>query len=391
MAMPAAALVKHPEPLRLQYLDHLKAFLIILVVLHHAGQPYGPGGWWYVPNPQRTSLLGPFFWLNASYFMGLMFFVSAYFLPRSFDRKGAVRFLKDRFSRLGVPLLVFFVAIIPAMTYLSYIKFRGGSLPFLAYYTQVYFGAGGRPPGWPGPTWPDMQFGHLWFVEHLLLYAVLYTLLRLVVPATAAVRQPRQGRLPGDGYLVAYALLMSAVALAVRIWYPVDTWVGLLGFIQIEPAHLPQYLSMFVLGIIAYRRGWLDEIPLRRGVRWLTVGLVAFVIGVLLPLSAWRGEVAAYIIRTFAEGFVAVGMSVGWLAIFKAVVNRSTHLWQALSANAYAMYLFHVPVLVALQYASLLVPGSPLLKFALVGVLGVPLTFALSHLLRLFPYARSIL
>src|SRR5918997_2539840 len=59
---------------RLPFADNLRVFLTILVVAHHAGQAYGPtGGRWPVFEPQRSSLLGPFFSVNAAFFMGLFF------------------------------------------------------------------------------------------------------------------------------------------------------------------------------------------------------------------------------------------------------------------------------------------------------------------------------
>jgi peptidoglycan/LPS O-acetylase OafA/YrhL len=94
---------------RLYFLDNLKIPLIILVVVHHAGQAYGGGGWWFVENPERSSLLGIFFTVNRSFFMSLFFMISGYFLPASYDRNGPLDFLKDRFLRLGVPLLGFFL------------------------------------------------------------------------------------------------------------------------------------------------------------------------------------------------------------------------------------------------------------------------------------------
>jgi hypothetical protein len=45
-------------------------------------------------------------------------------------------------------------------------------MPFFVYYRDVYFGLGEQPAGWTGPSWPDLQFGHLWFVQHLLVFAL---------------------------------------------------------------------------------------------------------------------------------------------------------------------------------------------------------------------------
>src|ERR687886_361511 len=91
---------------RLGYLDSLKLLLTALVIAHHAGQAYGPtGGRWPIFEPERAAILGPFFSVNAAFFMGLFFLISAYFPPVSFDRKGAARFLLERTIRLGGPLV----------------------------------------------------------------------------------------------------------------------------------------------------------------------------------------------------------------------------------------------------------------------------------------------
>jgi len=96
----------------------------MLVVTHHAGQPYGPtGGEWPLFNPERSPLLGPFFGVNAAFFMDLLFLISGYFVPGAFDRKRVGIFLKDRLLRLGIPLLfvgvVIFGPIIYSMEYIS--------------------------------------------------------------------------------------------------------------------------------------------------------------------------------------------------------------------------------------------------------------------------------
>jgi len=88
---------------RLHYLDNLKVFLIFLVIVHHVGQAYGAtGGAWYYAYPgQRVQALSNFFGFNASFFMGLFFFISGYFFPASFDRHGARKFILDKLIRFG--------------------------------------------------------------------------------------------------------------------------------------------------------------------------------------------------------------------------------------------------------------------------------------------------
>jgi glucans biosynthesis protein C len=48
-------------------------FLTLLVITHHAAQPYGStGGRWLIFNAEQVDL-GAFFATNAAFFMGLFF------------------------------------------------------------------------------------------------------------------------------------------------------------------------------------------------------------------------------------------------------------------------------------------------------------------------------
>lgn len=89
---------------RLYYVDYLRVLLIVLVIAHHAAQAYGPtGGTWPITNPEISPLLGPFLGVNTMLGMGLFFLLAGYFVPRSFDRRGARAFSRSRFLRLGLP------------------------------------------------------------------------------------------------------------------------------------------------------------------------------------------------------------------------------------------------------------------------------------------------
>jgi glucan biosynthesis protein C len=382
---------------RLFFIDNLRIGLIALVVAHHAGQAYGPtGGWWYIANPERASVLGAFFTVNRSFFMSLFFMISGYFLPQSFDRKGGRSFLKDRFSRLGIPLLLFFFVIIPVMMYVYHVSFRPyGPIPFLSYYFHFYFGHGPRPPHWTGPAWPDANFGHLWFVEHLLIFAVCYWLWRLL-PFSAPNVGHGSGRPPRSIEIIAFAVILAAVTFVVRLWYPIDRWIALLHFIQVAIADVPRDLSFFVIGVVAYRRNWFLTIPKNVGKIWLLVGLAATALCYALFLTGHSyfnkgGLTPGAFIFDLWEAFLCCGMGIGFTVLFREKLNRQGRLVRDLAASTYAVYLFHVPILVSLQYALRYAALGPLTKFFLVTLVAIPATFAICSALRRAPVARSIL
>lgn len=380
---------------RLYFLDNLKVALTCLVIAHHAGQPYGGSGgfWYYQPEGGPELQLGRFFSVNAGFFMSLFFLISAYFLPASYERKGAGGFLKDRLERLGVPALLGFLFVVPIMMYAYYVNFRGyGNISFWAYYLNVCFGLEEKPAGWTGPSWPDMQFAHLWFLEHLLFYAVVYTIVRKWI-----VRRPimQEGEKPLRSVTIAaFAAGLALVTAAVRIRFDLDYWFGFLGFIQAEFFHVPQYAAFFIVGLVARRNNWMMTLTRRVGLTWLLIGvslaLTYYLGGIQVQTrSGWNTD---NLVFACYETFMCTGLCVGLIYLFRVFASSSTSFLKRLTENAFAVYIIHVPVLVVLQYMLGALPVSMLVQFILSVVLGISCSFALSHfVIRRMPYFKRIL
>jgi fucose 4-O-acetylase-like acetyltransferase len=377
--IPVTATAITARPARMVYLDNLRVLLAILVVLHHAGQPYGPtGGRWPVFDAERAFILGPFFGVNAAFFMGLFFFIAGSLTPGAVERKGSARFLADRAVRLGVPLLAFGLAVFPMVTYLT----ERPAASFGEFY-RAYLA--------------DPEIGHLWFLTHLLVYSLAYAAWQRfgrLVPGGAL--RPA----PGHQAILLYALALGAVTFAVRLAFPVDHWIDLAGVIPIEVAHLPQYLSLFILGIIAARHDWLRRLPAGVGMTWLGIGLAAALArylntiaaqaGVALPLAP-GGPNEGALLWSVWEAFICVGLSVGLLTLFRERVDGQGRLARALAANTYGVYVLHLLPIVGLQMAIAGAPLPPLAKFGLVGAVGVPLCFLISAGLRRLPGVGRVL
>src|SRR5512137_67442 len=142
---------------RLLFIDNIRVFLTILVLLHHLMIIYAGSGSWGLYTEGRqdtiTAVLGTWFCaVNQAYFMGFFLLISAYFVPGSYDRKGAGHFLKDRLIRLGIPLIIYSWIISP-----------------LSYVVVTYVTLGQVLPWWrylPGAGLDAaIGAGPLWFVE----------------------------------------------------------------------------------------------------------------------------------------------------------------------------------------------------------------------------------
>jgi surface polysaccharide O-acyltransferase-like enzyme len=373
---------------RLYYLDNLKVFLIILVIMHHVGQAYGStgGNWFYSYPGERSKLLGFFFLFNASFFMGLFFFISGYFYPRSFDNHGPRKFIIDRLIRFGIPLIFGSFFMIPFIEYVKYFTYTSW-ISFQDYYIRQWLGYA------PDTAVHNAAFNlaHTWFVEHLLVYSILYAAIRIVMqkcvpsPSISAARQVRLYA------IIPYILVLGFITYLMRTsWgFPINRWIRFLGFIQMEPAHIPQYLSLFVIGIFAYRWSFLDSITAPRNMLWFLPGAGIYVITIVQFYFTDRSH--ALFMWEYKEALLCTGVCIGLLALFKTFFNQRGRIIQVLSDNTFGVHILHVPVVVALQYAFDPVQAGAFTLFVVVSLLSIPGSFLVSILVRSIPGVKRIL
>jgi peptidoglycan/LPS O-acetylase OafA/YrhL len=374
--------------------DNLRTGLIILVVVGHMAITYGASfGQWYFHEEGEVStvftiiaalLLG----VGASFLLGLFYMISGYFTPGPFDRKGAGPFLVDRLKRLGIPLALYALVINPLVIYLAAVHggYEGSFWRFVTERTSDLTNA---------------SVGPLWFVEGLLIFSILYALVR-VVAERFFVRGPSERQPPGvpsNRSLALFALALGLVTFVVRIWAPVG-W-------QWEPPHLElahflSYSAMFVVGLAAYRGNWLARLTAAQAKPW---GWVALAFVLLFPLLAVAsltpsGEFSEapagglnWLALAYAmwEGVMCVAMTITVLVWFRSRFNHQGRLARAMSGASYATYVLHPLVIVPLAIALSGLQMPLALKFILVAPLAVALCFTIAYYIRKLPLVRGVL
>ena len=387
--VPAAVDAQPKTISRLLFVDNIRVFLTVLVILHHIMIIYsGNGSWIYNEGREDavTEALGAWFCsVNQAYFMGLFLFISAYFVPGSYDRKGAGRFLKDRLIRLGIPLVLYSWVIRPVFIYLDLVTRKGLRLPFWDWFPGQYFRDYGVIGGGP-----------LWFIETLLIFSAVYVLWRLLARPKRTFPVV-ETRFPGNGSIVLFGLLLGVASFLVRLWHPVDWSFRPL---NLQFPHFAQYIALFVVGLLAYRRNWLLGLPEATGRRWLAVAVLMILSFPPLALASGAAENDVpfkggwhwqALFNALWESFLCLSMCIGLIYAFRRYGNRQGRLAGVLSRNAYAAYLIHEPVITVIALVVSSVALYPLLKFALVALAAIPLCFGLSSLIRKLPYTNRVL
>jgi glucan biosynthesis protein C len=359
----AGTAISAPAAKRLPFFDNLKVLMMVMVIVHHVGQAYGPtGGWWPVQEQTRTEILGPFFMVNRSFGMSLFFMIAGYFAALSCAKSGPAGLVRNRLQRLGIPLLGFSLLMILLQVFV--------------------FGL--LETGELGAVWP-IDVVHFWFVQHLLLYSLGYAAWRWLGRG-AAGRAVRPMNPPGHGAVMALAIGLTLVTAIVRIWYDIDEWVYLFGYLRMAPADIPRDLGLFLLGTLAYRNDWVSRLSSKTGRVWLAVGLALG--GLWYSYDLWLGDILVFsdavwdLLLPLWESLICCGMCIGLTIVFRDKVNRQTPLIREMAQSAYAAYMLHVFVAIFFQSLALGLAAPPLLKFVLVSLITVPVSFLLASLIR---------
>jgi fucose 4-O-acetylase-like acetyltransferase len=347
---------------RLFFFDNLRVVAMALVIMQHVGQVYGPteGVWLIPPQTDTAFILDPFFTVNRSFGMSLFFMIAGYFAVIACDKKGPEPFLKDRALRLGIPLVGWAVFVALVQMLLIPTPATGYAL---------------------GIPWP-VEVAHMWFVQQLLIYCAVYAVARMLLPA----RPQTQARVPRAWAVALFALGVAFLSATVRIWFDMDEWVYLLGFIKFQPFDLPRDLSLFVVGVLAARHDWVMRFPTRSGRIWLGVGLMLaaawYAFRLALPAGVDADERLVGGLFTLWESFLCVSMCIGLTVLFRDLWNWQNTLMKKAGQAQYATYVFHIGVVLLFQWLAMPLAAPPLVKFLLVSLVSVPVSFLVGYWVR---------
>ncbi len=387
--MSSAQVQRTPDPkARLAWVDQLRTLAIVLVVNMHACVTYSHVGSWYVKDGPDLFLLDRLvfiFWQGhlQSFFMGILFLVAGYFAHGSVQRRGASGFVRERLFRLGLPTLLYMVALNPLIVLVLNPSGEAfGPLP--AVYGRYL--AQGRFLGGSGP---------MWFAAALLVFSSFLAAWRLIRPAQAAAA----GAPPRPASVLAWGLALVASTFLTRIVEPVGSSV-----LNMQLCYFPQYVLAFCAGVAAARGGWLQ--PLARSALARRSGWAALVLGpvalsaVLFGSGALKGSGAGALLGGWHlaslafcgwEQMAGLGLGLGALAFCSGKLDITTPLSSWLSRRSFGVYLLHPPVLVALTIAMRPLDIDAFFKVSLLTGAGLTVSFLLSDLAGRVPGLSAIL
>ncbi len=348
---------------RLLALDQLRAGAMLAGVFFHAALAHSPLVRPIFPtaDASQAAWLDLVLWPLHLVRMPVFFVIAGVLAAHSLARGGLAALMRSRARRLLVPLLVLAPLLHVAMTQLvthAALNVAQPS-PLLRWVRQALAAdAPSLPPG----------TGHLWFLYYLLLFTVLLWTLRLLLPerVKTALRA-----LPLPAWALGLPLLLAPAFAAVSVPHPAPESL------------LPQFWALTVFGGF-YAFGFLVGSrleALQQGRTLAALGLAGVVamlvfLALLEPLR-WTAGAATGLASACASVWLTLallGAALRWL-------RRASASMAYLSDASYWIYLAHLPLLFALQFAWMDAPWPWVVKLPLAIALTLALCLASFELL----------
>jgi surface polysaccharide O-acyltransferase-like enzyme len=245
-----------------------------------------------------------------------------------------------------------------------------------------------------------LETGPLWFVQVLLIFTiVLVAAIQIIkkIKKNSYINWNTDLNFPANYMLWIFILTLAAVAFFLRLRWPIGTAVS-----NLQICFFPQYAFMFAVGIIACMNNWFEKINRRIARFWLAVLIVAVIswpVIIFFSGAFAEGDITILagglhwqaFLYALWESVVCVSISIIIIYFFRKKFNHQNKFTKTLSSSSYAVFMIHPMIIVPLSYSLIKLDLHPLIKFLVVSVTGVPLSFLIGSLIRKIPFLRKIL
>ena len=359
---------------RYHALDRLRAVVMMLGVVRHSAMSYVPtvfAGWPYRDAHADTLVQWMIIFIRV-FQLPVFFAIAGFFAAYLIETRGIRAFLRQRWSRIGVPFLVAWPILAVTMYFIVPFTSQFSSIPPTHVYSLEEITS---PSAW------RYMFMHLWFLYHLMiLYAVagaLNVLARRIPADTRARLLDLFENAVHRGGIGVLALLTGFILFPMQSW-AIDYYAG-----PLPPLRLLGLFGLFfAFGWLVFHRRAVLEGFKRPAWSFLSAGIV-FSAGYLAffeigcdpdPGRTCTGTSGG--LHLGAVAFLSLSMwclAYGLFGLFLRYMNHPSPRWRYMADASYWIYIVHVPFVILLPLLLANVPVPGIIKVALVVIMATGL------------------
>jgi glucans biosynthesis protein C len=334
----------------------LRILAVLLLFPFHTARVFDVWSDFYVKNDQLSAGLTWFIAFMEPWHMPLLFLLAGAATWFALGRRSGRAYAGERVKRLLVPFLFGLLVLIPPQSYLGLVSHSGSAPGYFSWLPQFFQLNPADLDGYflGGHTW-----GHLWFIVHLLLYALVALPVLLFLRRDAGRRVidllARAVSVPG-------VILLFALALVPAMAVP-----------EIAGGNPAFYLAVFLLGYLVMADARFQQAIDRHRLPALVLGPLALVAVATFNVYGWPALPAwtAAPLELYLGAVLPWCILVALLAYGRRFLRASNRFTSYAAEASYPVYLLHQTVIVAVAFVVVQWGVGVPLKFGIVLALSV--------------------
>ena len=320
---------------RMYFLDNLRSFVILLVIVYHAALAYMVRGpqWYYVVDTQNNFFFNVIVVFCDVFIMPIMFLLAGFFGIRSLEQKGQSMFWKDKIVRIIIPYFVGITFLAPAINYIYFLSRYDVPPAYLDYWFSTFFSLA-------------RQHAHLWFLGVLAIYFLILSLVyHFYKPLRIVDSKPS---FPSITRIIIFGAVTSISFFCAKMYINDYTWIMINHLIMFQPTRCVLYGLYFALGIYANRKHWFSAggyMPKLSS--WLPIAIVLGGLYTQYRIMFWsKRELFVIMIgHDLLYSFFCLTAVLSLVSLFYHTINYTSNFLSKLAGNSYGIYFIHQPIL----------------------------------------------
>jgi len=311
---------------------------------------------------QNVLLTTGFIVAVSPWFMSLLFVVAGISSAYALEKKTNKAYIKERFQKLLIPLIVGILVVVPAQTYFAE-RFHNGFVGSYFYQYVLFFAGPTDLTGYRGGFTP----AHLWFI--LFLFIISMVALPIISIYRKSKRKIKAEKIP--------LLMLPLLFIFPFLMTPILDFGGL---------SVGRYFAFFMLGFFILSA----DCVINKLEQYRKPLLVTSVVLMATQISLWLLQMNG-ILMLPQIAFGAFSVFYGWIAILTILGLGSRHLnfrnkaTDYLSASSFPVYIFHQTWIIVVAYFVVLNVNNVPLQMILILIVSFLLTYATYELFKRIP------
>lgn len=328
---------------RVNYVDNLRSLTVSFLVLYHIAMAYNSWGEANYIFLERTNWIASIVVFITPWFMPLMFLLAGVSASFALRKRSTGEFIKERFIRLGVPLVFGILVLNPVLSFIADKYHNGYTGSYIEHY-GVFFSKVTDITGYDG----GFTLGHLWFITVLIIVSIVACgIIKLI------------------DKLIENNTKALCIVNAVLVILAIATYeVRILG----KP--IPLFLFVYLLGYYLFtNKNAIEKIVKAKWafvILWLVVSVANVALYVFLEKYALMNTITYYLAFIFSIPAI--------FALAHDYLDFANEFTRKAAKLSYVFYIAHYPISVGCQYILYLAGLGHLPNFFLSVVISYPLT-----------------